>query len=199
MENNVAIGAHPGYNDRPGFGRRSMKLSTDEIEALILDQVWALKSIVESEGGKLVHVKPHGALYNDAARDEVLSRAIIGAVKQVDPGLVFVGLANSVMIDVAGELGVKSRNEVFADRNYEENGQLIPRTDPEAVIHDVDLCRDRVFKMVQSGTITALSGKEVKIKAETICIHGDNKEALIFARELNIFLTGKGVKLTSKI
>ncbi len=199
LKNNVAIGAHPGYPDLAGFGRKSMKLSSEEIEAIVLYQVGALKSMVEAEGGTLAHVKPHGALYNDAAKDEELSKAIIGAVKKTDPDLIFVGLANSIMIDIAKQLGVKTRNEVFADRNYADNGHLIPRSNTDAVIHDVDICKERVLRMVNSGTVVSLSGKEVKIKAETICIHGDTKEALIFVKELNTFLKEKRIELSSKL
>lgn len=103
------------------------------------------------------------------------------------------------MIDIANQMGVKSRNEVFADRNYDENGQLIPRSNPEAMIHDVDFCKERVLMMMNSGILHSLTGKKVKITAETICLHGDNKEALIFARELNTYLTEKGIKLSAKL
>lgn len=199
LKNNVAIGAHPGYPDLAGFGRKSMKLSSEEIEAIVLYQVGALKSMVEAEGGRLAHVKPHGALYNDAAKDEELSKAIIGAIKKIDPDLIFVGLANSIMIDIAKQLGIKSRNEVFADRNYDDNGHLIPRSNTDAVIHDVDICKERVLRMVNSGTVVSLSGKEVKIKAETICIHSDTKEALIFVKELNTLFKANQIELSSKL
>jgi 5-oxoprolinase (ATP-hydrolysing) subunit A len=199
LKNKVAIGAHPGYPDLEGFGRRSMKLPNEEIEAIVFDQLLAIIAMVETEGGKLVHVKPHGALYNDAVKSEEISKAIVNAIVKIDPNLIFVGLANSVMIEVAQKAGLKTRNEVFADRNYDDNGHLIPRSNPEAVIHDVENCRSRVLKMVDKGIVTSLSGKEVEINADTICIHGDNMEALIFAKELNAYLTENGINLTSNL
>ena len=188
LENKVAIGAHPGYPDLQGFGRRSMKLSTDEIRAMVFYQIGALKSMTEALGGKLQHVKAHGALYNDASVDEKIAKAIAEAVILIDPDLIFMGLANSKMIETASKLGLKTASEVFADRAYTKEGTLVSRTLPGSVIHDASVCNERVLKMVREGNVTEIEGSEIKLKAESICIHGDNPSAIEMAKSLREYL-----------
>lgn len=184
LENKVGIGAHPGYPDLQGFGRRSMKLNLDEIRSTVLYQVAALKSMTEALGGKLQHVKAHGALYNDAAINKEIATAIAKAVLQIDPELIFMGLANSVMIEAAQDLGLKTANEVFADRAYTKFGTLVSRSLPDSVIHDGEVCNHRVLKMIQEQKVTEIEGSEISIQADSICIHGDNPTAIEMAKSL---------------
>lgn len=198
MKHGVAIGAHPGYPDLQGFGRRSMKMTPEEIRSMIVFQVAALKGITESLGGKLVHVKPHGALYNDAAENETIARAIVRAILQVDPDLKLVGLAGSVMLEVASEIQVPFLSEVFADRAYLPAGQLVPRSQQGAVIHDWETSNRRVLQMINEGTVEAISGETIFIQADTVCIHGDNPSAPEMAKNLFSFLQNNGVNVRSK-
>lgn len=197
LKNDVSIGAHPGYPDLEGFGRRSMKLSNDMLYAMILYQVGALKSMTETLGGKLNHVKLHGALYNDLAYNFDQSKIVAEAVFKIDPELVFVGLANSQMIDAAKKTGLKTANEVFADRTYTDLGTLVPRSEKNAIIHDTESCLSRVEQMITRGLIKSVSGKEIKIKADTICVHGDNCKAVEFVKNLNSFLTQNNIHIKS--
>jgi 5-oxoprolinase (ATP-hydrolysing) subunit A len=197
LENNVAIGAHPGYPDLQGFGRRSMKLSTDEIRANVFYQVAALKAMTEALGGKLQHVKAHGALYNDASVNEEIAKAIAEAVLMIDPSLIFMGLANSKMIELAKKLGLKTASEVFADRAYTKAGTLVSRTLAGSVIHDADVCNKRVLKMIKEKKVTEIEGSEIGINAESICIHGDNPSAIEMAKQLKQHLEINGIKIQS--
>lgn len=185
LEKGVAIGAHPGYPDLMGFGRRNLSISPEEARSYMIYQIGALKGFVEAYGGKLQHVKPHGALYNTAAVDYGLARAVAEAVYSIDSELIFVGLANSMLTKAAKDVGLKAANEVFADRAYNKDGTLVSRKQPGAVIHDTDFCIDRVLQMIREKTVTAISGETVMIKADTICIHGDNSMALEFASSLS--------------
>lgn len=195
LDKGVAIGAHPGYPDLQGFGRRVMKLSPEEVKAYMIYQIGALKAFVEVAGGKLQHVKPHGALYNVAAKDEKIARAICEAVKAVDDELILVGLAGSFMISEGEKMGLPVANEVFADRGYDDEGYLIPRGTQGAMIEDKEQCINRVIKMVKEGKVTSVNGKEVDIKVDTICLHGDSDKAAIFAMELRKGLMAEGVEL----
>ncbi len=195
LENSVSIGAHPGYADKENFGRRQMNLSREEIIQLVYDQVLLMKELTEERGGKLRHVKAHGALYNQASVSVELSKAIAEAVFKVDPKLIFVGLANSVMIDAAKDVGLKTASEVFADRAYTNDGKLVSRNEEGAVIHDEKLCRKRVLKMVQNGLIDTINGKEIAIQADTVCLHGDNPEAIALARNIHDYLIDMGIKI----
>ncbi len=197
LENNVAIGAHPGYDDKENFGRTNMDLSPEEVKVLVRDQIKILKNKVELKGGKLQHVKAHGALYNQAAKNEMQARAIAEAVYEIDPKLIFVGLANSLMIDVAKEIGLRTAAEVFADRAYTNDGFLVPRTEIGAVIHDPELCKKRVLKMVQDSVVESIDGILIPIKADTICIHGDNPQAIELAKTIYDYLLGNGVLIKS--
>lgn len=184
LSKGVAIGAHPGYPDLQGFGRREMQLSAQEIFDVVLYQVSALKGICEAFGAKLNHVKPHGALYNSAAKNTELAAAIVRAVKAIDSNLVFYGLAGSFLISEAEKAGLKTASEVFADRTYQANGTLTTRNQPNALIETVDESCKQVLQMINDQSVTATTGEKVALKAETVCIHGDGKHALEFAQAI---------------
>jgi 5-oxoprolinase (ATP-hydrolysing) subunit A len=178
----IKIGAHPSFPDLQGFGRREMKMSPSEIFDIVLYQVAALKGICEAFGGKLRHVKPHGALYNQAAKNGEVARAIAEAVKKIDKNLIFYGLSGSCLISEAEKLGLQTASEVFADRTYQPDGTLTPRTQANALIYDSNQAIAQVLEMIFEQKVTATSGEKVALKAETICVHGDGKHALEFAR-----------------
>lgn len=195
LQNKVAIGAHPGYDDKENFGRVNMDLSPEKVRALVSDQINGLKHKVELEGGKLHHVKPHGALYNQAANDIQLSRAIATAIYEIDPTLIFVGLANSLMIEAANEMHLTSASEVFADRAYTNEGFLLPRNRDGAVIHDPEICKKRVLKMIKHSVVNSIDGIEIPIQADSVCIHGDNPQALELAKSIHNYLLDNGVQI----
>jgi UPF0271 protein len=195
IEKGVAVGAHPSYPDLQGFGRRSLAMKPDDVFDIVLYQVSALKGICESLGGQLHHVKPHGALYNDAAGDPGLARAIASAVKKLDPQLILFGLSGSRYIDEAQRLGLQTASEVFADRTYTEKGTLTPRSEPNALIRDTDQAIDQVINVVNSQTVITISGKSIPIKAETVCIHGDGSNALEFAQAIRQRLEANGIEV----
>lgn len=197
IENNVAIGAHPGYADKENFGRTNMNLSTEEVKTLVSDQILILKNKVEEAGGKLQHVKPHGALYNQAAKSEEIAKSIAEAVYEIDPTLIFVGLANSVMIDAAIEIGLPVVAEVFADRAYTKKGHLVQRSQAGAVIHDAELCKKRVLRMIKHSVVESIDGIEIPIQADSVCIHGDNSQALELAKSIHNYLLDNGVEIQS--
>lgn len=180
----LAIGAHPGYPDLQGFGRREMKFSAEEIYDMVLYQVGALSGFTTAIGAKLYHVKPHGAMYNLAAKDNKIANAIATAVRDVDKTLMFVGLSGSELIAAGKRLGLSTVSEVFADRTYQEDGTLTPRTSAGALIDNkVDVAR-QVVNMVLNKRVQTLSGAEIPIQPDSVCIHGDGKHALEFAREI---------------
>jgi 5-oxoprolinase (ATP-hydrolysing) subunit A len=185
VEKQVAVGAHPSFPDLQGFGRREIKMSAEEVFDVVLYQIAAVKGMCEASGGRLHHVKPHGALYNQAAKDANLAEAIAKAVRAIDENLIFYGLANSFLISEAEKLNLKTASEVFADRTYQPDGTLTPRTQPDALIETVEKSCEQVLEMTSSRTVTATTGEKISIKAETVCIHGDGANALEFAREIN--------------
>jgi len=191
----VAIGAHPSFPDLQGFGRREMKMSEQEIFDIILYQVAALKGICEALGGHLHHVKPHGALYNQSAKDAAISRAIAEAVKAVDNNLTFYGLSGSFLISEAEKINLKTVSEVFADRTYQTNGSLTPRSQPNALINETEKAVKQVLQMIETQTVTAASGETISIKAETVCIHGDGEHALEFARTIREKLIENNIEI----
>lgn len=191
----VAIGAHPSYVDREHFGRREMQLDPDQVRAEVLCQVGALEALVRAAGGRLHHVKPHGALYNQAARDPALADAIAGAVRDIDPGLAIYGLAGGELLRAAERAGLRAVAEVFADRGYQADGSLVPRSHPGAHIDDTDEAVARTLRMVQEGIVQAVSGETVPLRAQTVCLHGDGPHALAFARALHAALRDAGVAL----
>ena len=196
IRKNIAIGAHPSFPDLQGFGRREMCLSAQEIFDIILYQVSALKGICEAMGAKLHHVKPHGALYNQAARDYKTAKAIAQAVTAIDKNLIFYGLSGSRLIAEAENLGLRTASEVFADRTYRSDGSLTPRNEHNALITNSDQAISQVLQMIENQNVTAISGETVPIKAETVCIHGDGARALEFARAIRQKLVENGVKIS---
>lgn len=184
LEKGVRIGAHPSFPDLQGFGRREMKMPAGEIFDVVLYQIAALKGICEALGGRLHHVKPHGALYNLAARDPVSAAAVAGAVRAIDENLIFYGLSGSFLISEAEKLGLKTASEVFADRTYSIDGGLTPRSEPDALIEDTETAVRQVLQMIRTQTVTTRSGERIPIRAETVCLHGDGEHALEFARAI---------------
>ncbi|WP_426816748.1 5-oxoprolinase subunit PxpA [Winslowiella sp. 2C04] len=198
LESGVAIGAHPSFPDRENFGRTAMQLPPETVYAQVVYQIGALKAIVESEGGKLVHVKPHGMLYNQAAVDSQLADAIARAVQAVDPSLILVGLANSELIGAAERLGLVARQEVFADRGYQADGTLVPRSQPGAMIESEQQAIEQTLNMVQHGKVLSISGEEVAVRADSVCLHGDGAHALAFARRLRAAFAEQHISVTSQ-
>ena len=183
-ENEVAVGAHPGFYDLMGFGRRNMAVSPSEAKAYLKYQLGALWAFAVSNGIKVQHVKPHGALYNMAAVDMALARALAEAVYEVDSNLIFLGLANSCMIAAAKECGLKTAGEVFADRAYNPDGTLVARSKQGAVIHDTELCIARVIRMVKENKVEAITGEDVNLRPDSICVHGDTPKAVEFVKAI---------------
>lgn len=196
LEYSVAIGAHPSFPDRENFGRTAMQLPPETVYAQVVYQIGALKALAESEGGRLVHVKPHGMLYNQAAVDTLLAQAIAKAVKAVDPALVLVGLANSELIRAGEHYGLATRQEVFADRGYQPDGSLIPRGQPGALVDSDRQAISQTLAMIQQGQVQSLSGEWVKVQADTVCLHGDGAHALDFARQLRQAFSQQHIAVT---
>ncbi|WPZ19774.1 5-oxoprolinase subunit PxpA [Geobacillus subterraneus] len=195
IRHGVAIGAHPGFPDLLGFGRRMMAVSPEEVYAYVVYQIGALSAFVKAEGGVMTHVKPHGALYNMAAKDTVLSEAIAKAVYDVDPSLVLYGLAGSELIRAGQAYGLRTASEVFADRTYQADGSLTPRSDPQAVIADEDEAVKQVLTMIRDRRVRSVQGTDVSIEADTVCLHGDNEQAVRFAKRLRETLQKEGVAI----
>lgn len=189
----VQLGAHPGYPDRDGFGRRDLAMSTDELEATLLYQLGALAAFVRDAGSELRHVKPHGALYNTAARDAPVAAAVARAVRRFDPALMLVGLAGSVLLDAGREEGLPVAAEAFADRAYEADGSLRPRRLPGAVLPDPEAAAEQAVSIVVLGKVTSHDGATVPIHADTLCIHGDTPGAADYARVVRDELAAAGV------
>jgi UPF0271 protein len=189
----VAIGAHPGYPDLVGFGRREMAASPAEIEAFVVYQIGALQATCVAAGAKLRYVKPHGALYNRAARDTAAAEAIARAVRSVDASLALLGLAGSAMISAAERAGIRGVSEAFVDRAYRKDGTLVPRSESGAVLTDVDEVADRALRMVQSGTVRTIDGDDIAIRVESLCTHGDGPDALAMVRAVRARLEHAGV------
>ena len=193
LEKGVAIGAHPGLPDLVGFGRRLMKITPQEAKDIVVYQIGALTAFVKSEGGTMRHVKPHGALYNMAAKDFVLAKAIAEAISRVNPDFILVGQSGSQLIEAGKAFGLQTASEVFADRTYEDDGTLTPRDQADSVIVDHELAVRQVIGMLQTGTVRSRQGTDVTVKTETICIHGDGPKALEFAKQIRLALDGAGV------
>jgi UPF0271 protein len=195
---NVAIGAHPSYPDKANFGRKEMDLPLQEIKDLVIEQIQIVKKIAAETGRSLHHVKPHGALYNQAAKNINIATIIAEAVKEVDASLVLFGLANSESGKAAEKVGLTFYNEVFADRTYTEQGQLTPRTEPNAMITTDEEANRQVMQMLQEETVTSTNGKIIPIQADTICIHGDGEHALSFAEQINTLIKKSNIKISSR-
>lgn len=195
-ERGTAVGAHPGYPDLMGFGRRNLKVKPEEAKAYIKYQVGALMAFTKAQGIKMQHVKPHGAFYNMAAVDDKLAAAICEGIYEVDPSLILLGLAGSAHIRAAKAVGLRAASEVFADRAYMEDGTLVPRTMPGAMVHDRELAIARTVRMVKEGCVEAITGKTIPIQADSICVHGDNPDAIGFVNKIRDTLIAEGVTVT---
>jgi UPF0271 protein len=179
---NVAIGAHPSFPDRKNFGRTEMNLLVDEIYDLVFLQLRTIEKILKQKNENLHHVKPHGALYNMSAKDAQIAKAIAQAVKDFDDDLILFGLSGSHSIEEAKAMNLKTANEVFADRTYQDDGSLTPRSQSNSVIENVDKSVHQALQMIKEKTVTSVTGKAIPIIADTICIHGDGKHAVEFAK-----------------
>lgn len=191
QQNEVGIGAHVGFPDLMGFGRRNMSLSIEEIRSYTIYQIGALQAFTMDK--KLQHVKPHGALYNMGAADEKLARVVAEAIKEVDPGLILVGLAGSAWIKAGHDIGLKVASEVFADRALNPDGTLASRSQPNSVIHEISEVLERTKKMVIEGIVIASNGKEIEFKGDTISLHSDTIGAVQLAKELRQNLEAVGI------
>lgn len=198
----VAVGAHPSFHDREGFGRRRFAISPEAVRSLVVEQIETLAGIVGGLGGRLAHVKPHGALYAVAAEDPAIAAAIAAAVVAFDPRLVLYGLSGSALLTAGRAAGLVTASEVFADRGYRADGSLVPRGDPGAIVADDQAGIDRCIAMVVDGRVTAVAAPqspaaEVAVVAETICIHGDGPAAASRARRLRAALEAAGIRIAA--
>jgi 5-oxoprolinase (ATP-hydrolysing) subunit A len=191
----VNIGAHPGFPDIMGFGRREMHVSPREIYNLTLYQIGALNAFAQAQEVKLVHVKPHGALYNMAAKSRLIADAIAQAVADYDSSLILFGLSGSELIQAGEEKGLMTAQEVFADRTYQPDGTLTSRNDSNSMIHDMKIAAQRTITMIQEGKVTTTDGTDIAITADTVCIHGDEPAALDFIMELKHALTNENIAI----
>jgi UPF0271 protein len=197
LRQGVAVGAHPGFDDREGFGRRPMQLNPTELADLILYQLGALDAIARAAGAGLHHVKPHGALYNQAERDQMLARSIIAAIRRFDPQLPLVGRAGSAMARAAVELGHPFGAEAFADRRYRPDGSLLPRSEPGAVLTEPDDVAAQVRRLVTHGEVLSGDGTRVTVAFETLCLHGDTPGSAALAKRIRQELTALGVTVSA--
>lgn len=193
----IGVGAHPSYPDRQGFGRRFIHLSPKEISDMVTYQIGAVEAFVRTCGGRLEHVKPHGALYNRATHDGETARAIIEGVRRVDENVVIVVAAATCFEHAAAKMGVRYAREVLADRGYGDNGRALPRTDPAAVITDADEVARRVWNVVNEGRLQTVTGRSLSVAADTVCIHGDTAGAVHIARRVRDVLRARGVRLVT--
>ena len=193
----VSIGAHPSFQDRDGFGRREMQISTAELERLVAYQIGALAMVASALGTRLNHVKPHGALYNMAARDAAMADAVARAVQTVDASLVLYGLSGSQLVAAGERAGLAVASEVFADRGYRADGSLAPRGAPRAVLTDVADVAQRAVGMATGQGVVSVDGTTIRVKADTICVHGDTPGAAALARAVRSALTGAGIRVVS--
>jgi len=192
-KHDVGIGAHPSYPDLRGFGRRNMNIEPEEVKNDVIYQIGALTGFTANK--KLQHVKPHGAMYNNAVNNEKLAEAICSAIIEVDSDLILLALSGSRWISIAKEMGLKVAQEVFADRAINSDGTLVSRSIDGSVIHDPDVIAERTLKMVKQGYITSVTGEDVAVDADSICLHGDNPEAVQIAKEVKAALETAGINI----
>lgn len=197
VKNGAVLGAHPGYPDLVGFGRRKMDIAPSDVYNMVVYQVGALAAFAKAAGTRLQHVKPHGAMYNMAAKDAKLAEAIAQAVYDVDKDLILYAQGGTESIKAAEKIGLRTASEVFADRSYQDDGTLTPRSQPGAMITDEEKSIAQVLSMVLEGKVTALSGKVIPVKADSICLHGDGPKALVFANKIRSVLLENGVKVAA--
>jgi UPF0271 protein len=198
LQYGVAIGAHPSFPDRENFGRTRMQLPPKTVYAQVVYQLGALAAMARAEGGTMVHVKPHGMLYNQAAVEPELAAAIAQAVKAVDPALRLVGLAGSELIGAGQKLGLATRQEVFADRGYQADGTLVPRGQAGDLIANDQDALEQTLEMVRHHRVRTVEGKWAAVQAETVCLHGDGEHALAYARKLRESFTVEGITVSAK-
>lgn len=189
----VAVGAHPGWKDKEGFGRREMSLPPKEVEGMILYQIGTLYAIAKAEGVELHHVKPHGALYNQAAKDKTLAEAIVRAVKQFNAELILVGLAGSALIEAGQEAGLRVANEGFPDRNYNPDGTLVSRKQPNAIIESPEDVAAHAVSLAREG----IDFSRRRVPIDTLCLHGDHPQAARNARQVQEALGKSGIEVVS--
>ncbi|WP_047250147.1 5-oxoprolinase subunit PxpA [Chromobacterium subtsugae] len=197
LRRGVAIGAHPSFPDRENFGRREMQLPPDAVRAGVLYQLGALDAIVRAEGGEMRHVKPHGALYNQAARDPALAAALARAIRDFNPRLRVIGLAGSGFLAACRAEGLDARREVFADRGYRADGSLVPRGAPGALLDSAEAVLAQVSDMALRQRVIAVSGESVPLRADSICLHGDGPHAAAFAARLRGHLEALGIRIAA--
>lgn len=197
LQNNVAVGAHPGFLDLMGFGRRQMKITPAEAKAYVMYQIGALKAFCDAKGIKLQHVKPHGALYNMAGKDYALAMGICEGVKAVDPTLIMYVLSGSEMQKAAADCGLRYAKEVFADRGYMSDGSLVPRGQEGAMITDDNEAISRVVRMIKEHKVTAVDGNDIEIIPDTVCVHGDGEKAILFVKGLTEAFKKEGIEMTA--
>ena len=195
LERGIRIGAHPGYQDRENFGRLDVELSSTRVQRLITDQLTAIDAIVQRRGGRLSHVKAHGALYNRAARDPALAREIARAVRRYRKDLALFGLAGSAQLGAARDEGLRAIGEAFADRRYLPTAALVPRSQPEALLHDPAKAADQALSIARDGFAIASDGTRVAIAAQTLCLHGDTPGAAFIARAVRERLESAGITI----
>lgn len=193
--NGVAVGAHPGYPDLVGFGRRELAATAAQITADVIYQIGALQAVCRAAGTRLRYVKAHGALYNRAVADRTAATAIAEGVRAADPDLVLLGLPSSQMLAAAEAVGLRTASEAFADRAYARDGSLVPRSQAGAVIHDVDAVVARTVRMVTTGHVTAIDGTELAVRADSVCVHSDTPGAVGLLRAIRQGLTAAGVSV----
>jgi len=193
----VGVGAHPSLADRENFGRREWPVTPEEIFALMTYQLGAFQAVARSLGVRPNHVKPHGALYNMAARDPALADAVARALLAVDRTLILFALAGSALTRAGETLGLRVAREVFADRNYQSDGALVPRTHPAALLSDAEEAAARILRMLRDNVVCTIEGRDLEIHADTICVHGDTPDAIDFARKLRAHLANAGISVTA--
>lgn len=201
IANRVGIGAHLAFPDLQGFGRRKMDFELEEIKNLVIYQIGALAAFARSKNSRLDHIKPHGALYNMAATNYDLAWTIAKAVKAINPDLIFVAMCQSAMYEAGKKLNLRVAGEAFADRAYNQDGTLVSRKKPGAVLEDPEIISKRVIRMIKEGQVEAISGEQIEIKPDTICVHGDNPEAIAIVKELISAVTAAdiGIKPLTEI
>ena len=197
IENGVAIGAHPSYPDLENFGRTNMQLPSKDVYEIVTEQIDTLNRVAESFGTQISHVKPHGALYNQAAKDIELAAAIAQAVRDFNDKLILYGLSGSMSIAKAKEHGLRTANEVFADRTYQNDGSLTPRATVNALIHDPEQSATQVLDMVKYGRVRTVDSVMIKVRADTVCIHGDGENAVEFAKRIRRRLADENVEISA--
>lgn len=195
VQGGVVIGAHPGYRDYENFGRVNVEIDSPTLQAHVEYQLGALMALAASVGGKVSYVKPHGALYNTIARDERQSADVVAAIKAIDPSLVLLGLAGGVVLDVASKAGLAVAAEAFADRAYQPDGQLVSRTHDGAVLHDPAAVAERMVRLASDGVIRAIDGSDVRVEAQSICVHGDSPGSIDMAAETKRMLQAAGITI----